>query len=409
MKILVCAAEAPLPPLNGFRLQILPVCEELAKRHEVTVLAYRWPDQYGDPPADFELQTLELPRRGMLRRTFDSLRTTEPLAVVSHGPMAAAAARLIADRDFDVLHIDGWNLAGLTAELPGIPTVLTALDAVFLNYEAKSEVAGPFLRPLYRREARRVRRFESENYPNFDSVVLVSDEDVAALRALNPAMNAVALPNGVDSEFFKPDPGAERDPDLVVFTGAMQWAPNARTAMFLAREVLPHLRERHPGAKLALVGRQPGPEVTALGRIENVEVTGEVPDIREWLQRGAVFSCPMVSGTGIKNKLLEAMAMELACVASPLAAQGMKVTDGRELVLAESAEQHGEQIAALLDDPDQARQIGRRGREYMIESHSWAAVGQAYERLLQDALARPGARAPAPGPGEEAATARISE
>lgn len=386
------------------------MCNELAKRHEVTVLAYRWPDQYGEPPADFELQTIALPAPSALRRSFDSLRTKDPLAVVSHGPMAAAAARLIASRDFDVLHIDGWNLAGITAELPRMPTVLTALDATFMNYEAKSEVASVFWKPLYRREARRVRRFERDHYPDFDSVVLVSEEDAAALRALNPEMNAVALPNGVDSDFFKPDPTAQRDPDLVVFTGAMQWAPNALTAMFLAREVLPRIRERHPEAKLALVGRQPSPEVMALGRLENVEVTGEVPDIRDWLQRGAVFACPMISGTGIKNKLLEAMAMELACVASPLAAQGMKVTDGRELVIADGTEQHARQIAALLKDPDRAREIGRHGRRYMVESHSWSAVGEAYERLLQQALARgEEGHAPLPAQGEDPPTARISE
>ena len=400
MKILVLAAEAPLPPLNGFRLQILPVCRELAKRHEVTVLAYRLPDQYGDPPGEFELQMIDRPAPTPLRRALDSLRSKDPLAVVSHGEMTAAAARLMASRDFDVLHIDGWNLAGIASDLPRIPTVLTALDAVYLNYEAKSEVAGRPLRPLYRREARLVRNFERDHYPGFDSVVLVSEEDAAAVGALNPAINAVSLPNGVDAEFFKPDPSRERDANLVVFTGAMQWAPNARAAMFLAREVLPLVRKQRPGARLALVGRQPGPDVLALDRLENVEVTGEVPDIREWLQRGAVFSCSMVSGTGIKNKLLEAMAMEIPCVATPLACQGMTVADGRELVIAEeAAEQQADAIVSLLDDPGGAREIARRGRDYMIEKHSWAAAGQAYERLLEQALAHD------PDPHPEASSA----
>jgi glycosyltransferase involved in cell wall biosynthesis len=407
MKILVCADEAPLPPMNGFRLQLAPVCAELAKRHEVVVLAYLWEDQYGDPPEGVELQTLERPTRSDARRAYDSLSDRRPLgAVLANDPMAAAARRLVADRDFDIVHVGGWNLAGIMDELPGIPAVLTALDASFLNYQAKAEIVGRLLRPLYRREARRVQRYESSQFERFDSVVFVSDEDATAIREINPKVRTTVLPNGVDADFYAPDPTVERDPNLIVFTGAMQWAPNARAAQFLAQDVLPLVRAEIPEARLALVGRSPGSEVMRLAGLEHVEVTGEVPDVRDWLNRAAVFACPMVSGTGIKNKLLEALAMEVACVATPVACQGMRVADGRELLVADGPREHAERIVELLRDSSKARRIGAAGRRYMVAEHSWTAVGEAYERLMEDAIAK--AQNPGPQTPGNAAEGRLA-
>lgn len=397
MKILVCSITAPLPPLNGFRLQLRAVCAELATNHEVVLLTYRWPEQTGEPPEGVEMHTIDLPRPSAARRTYDWLRALRPLgAVTAHKPMAAAATRLAAERDFDVLHVAGWNLAGIGAELPQLPAVLTTLDASFLNYRAKSEVVGPGWGPLYRREARRVRRFERRRYPAFDSVVVVSDEDAAVLEELDPRVRTAVLPNGVDAEHFAPGAAAEREPNLIIFTGAMQWAPNEGAALFLAEQVLPLVRERVPDARLALVGRSPGRAVAALDRLDHVEVTGEVEEIRDWLHRGSIFACPMVSGTGIKNKLLEAMATELACVASPLACRGMNVGDGRELLIAEGAEQHADRIVSLLQSPERARELAANGREYVLRNHSWAAVGEAYEHLLERAIA---GRATTPNPG----------
>lgn len=392
MRILVCASEAPLPPMNGFRLQLSPVCAELAKRHEVVVLAFRLPEQEGPPPSGVELLTIVPPRRSALRRGLTWLRTSRPLgSVLTTPPMARAARELVDTRKFDVLHVAGWTLAELPDALPDIPAVITVFDANYLNYRTRGTPGSRVSRWLYRREASRIERFERTAYRQFAGVVVVSDEDAKALRDLDPELNLVVLPNGVDAEQFAPNAAVAREPDLIVFTGAMHYPPNAETATFLAREVLPLVRERRPDARLAVVGRRPRSDVRALDGIDGVTVTGEVEDVRDWLWRASVFACPMVSGTGIKNKLLEAMACQVPCVATPLAAQGMRARHDSEFLLAESATELARAIEKVLADRALADRLAAAARRYVVEEHSWTAVAHAYERLLGDAVAgRPG-------------------
>ena len=172
-------------------------------------------------------------------------------------------------------------------------------------------------------------------YGRFDRVIVVSEEDRRALLAVNPTLQIAVIPNGVEADAFDWD-GTPRDRALILFTGVMSYAPNATASEFLARRVLPRVGQAIPAARLALVGRNPGPKVRALGSLPGVEVVGEVPEMRPWLSRAGAYACPMLSGTGIKNKLLEAMANGLPCVATPLALQGLSVTREKEVLVGAS-------------------------------------------------------------------------
>ena len=373
--------------MNGFRLQLSPIAAELAKDHEVVVMAYKWPEQVGEGPPGVELHTIDLPRPSILTRGLTWLTSPLPLGVATTvRPMAEAARPLLAQRDFDVLHVAGWNLARLADELPALPRVVTAIDANYINYQAKSDLGSFLRRWAYSREAERVARFERSAYRGFSSVVVVTWEDAEALRRLDPTLPLEVAPNGVDAREFAPRPDIAPEPGLIVMTGAMQWGPNTAAATFLAREVFPLVQAAHPEARLALVGRRPGTQVRALSELEGVTVTGDVPDIRDWLWRAQVFACPMLSGTGIKNKLLEALACGVPSVATQLACQGTTVAHDRELLIAETAEGIASEIVRLFDEPGLRQRLSAAGREHVIARHSWAAVAALYERLLRQAL-----------------------
>jgi glycosyltransferase involved in cell wall biosynthesis len=170
----------------------------------------------------------------------------------------------------------------------------------------------------------------------------------------------------------------------MVFTGHMGYPPNIVAADFLARRLLPLIREGRPEAHVVIVGRLPSSEVLQLGELDGVEVTGEVPDVRPWLASAQVFVCPMLSGTGIKNKLLEAMASELPCVATPLALQGFDVTPGEQLLVGETADAMSACVLELMNDDAAARNLGRSARDYVSSRHSWAAVARAYEQIYRE-------------------------
>jgi glycosyltransferase involved in cell wall biosynthesis len=386
VRILFCTSEAPLPPTTGFRLVVAALLRELRPRHEIHVLALRMPDQQ-EGEADDSMTLLPYPRRTAITDARDVVR-----ALASGRPLRAAGEAALfrpplegalAEWNPDVVHVTSGRLAGLGPALRGRPTVLAPLDALHVNLSAQAQAAHGIRRALLRDEARRVRNFQASAYADFGRIVLVTREDAEAVRRLNPSLRVEAIPNGVDVDSFARPAGAEREPDTIVFSGVMSFAPNVLAAEYLARDVMPLVRARRPQARLFLVGRAPSPAVRALAGLEGVEVTGEVPDLRPWLVRAGAYVCPMVSGTGIKNKLLEAMAAEAPCVATPLALQGIDLGAGAEVLVGETPADLARQTVTLLEDPALGERLGRAGRAYVEQHHDWSAVGRAYERLYE--------------------------
>jgi glycosyltransferase involved in cell wall biosynthesis len=285
----------------------------------------------------------------------------------------------------DILHVTRWVLAGLGRANPDAASVLTAFDAWHLNVEASVAVTSRWRRPLLRAEAQRVRRFEAEEFGHFRSVVVVTDQDKAALQNLNPRLPLCVIPNGVDAAFFSGGAGA-RVSHRIVFTGNMGYPPNIIAAKFLVGQILPRVRRTYPDAHAVVVGRQPSRDVLALADVDGVEVTGEVSDIRPWLQSAHVFVCPMLSGTGIKNKLLEAMATELPCVTTPLALQGLAVAAGEEVLVGQTPEELAAHVITVLRDDAIAHSLGVAARRHVLERHSWTAAAKAYGGVYRDVL-----------------------
>lgn len=410
MRIVICAVQAPTKPFDGFRLQLDRLGAGFARRHDITLLALV-PEDAPVPPLEWgELVPVPLSRQGLPAKAGAALsallgRRPKSVSRVTR-PMAEAVENLLSKREFDVAQISGPQLAGLPGvakSLGSLPAVLTALDAWDLNVVAEARTASPLMRPYYHLEKRNVRRFMASEFAHYRRVVVVSERDERALRDLNPALRVETVPNGVDVDAFRPNPAVTPEPGLVVFTGAMHWAPNIEAAQFLATQILPRLRGVNPRARIAIVGRNPVPDVQQLGGIDGVEVTGEVPDIRTWLWRAEAFACPMVSGTGIKNKLLEALACATPCVATAHACEGIRVVPGEDLLVADSAAGLADGLATLLDDAELRRRVGSRGRDAVVAGNSWDAAVHAYETIFEQALADDRNR-----PGDGATPSRIS-
>jgi glycosyltransferase involved in cell wall biosynthesis len=384
MRILICALDGYTPRTNGTRLAVGALIDELRKMHEIRYIGYRMPDQRSlpndpairliDPPAH-PFRGMSLLRATLRRRPWEADRLAAGLEDVLMHELETF--------DPDVVHVTYWGLAGLGRVISDVPCVLTTFDAWHLNIDASLAVAKPLRRASIRAEAARVRLFEAEEFQRFGRVVVVTEQDKAALLALNPSLRISVIPNGVDAHFFTGD-HATSVPGRMVFTGNMNYPPNVAAANFLVRGLVPLVQAARPDAQAVIVGRNPHPQVVALAARNGVEVTGEVDEIRPWLRAAQVFVCPMLSGTGIKNKLLEAMASELPCVVTPLALQGLDVTAGQHLLVGESADELATHILSVLNDNTLARSLGRAARRYVLASHSWHSVANAYEDVYRN-------------------------
>jgi glycosyltransferase involved in cell wall biosynthesis len=396
MRILICSEYAPLPPFNGARLVLTSLLDELRKRHEVRLLVVgSRNDAARCDPESTRTVVVERPRWLF---PFDVARATatgRPLRLDAQAHAAAGPlVEEIASFDPDVVQVLTGGLAGVWRYLGDRPNVLSAIDASHLNWAAQAQASGPARRWLLSQEARRVRAYEGSEFPNFDRVVVVSERDRAALAALSPALSPTVIPNGVDAEYYAPgpQPGNGR---TVVFHGALDFAPNVTAARFLTLEIWPRVLAEEPSARLMLVGRDPAPAVQELARERQVTVTGAVPDVRPLLRDAGVYLCPMLTGTGIKNKLLEAMAVQLPCVATPLALGGIEPEGARHIVLGQSPSELAEAAVSLMRDDGRRRALGAGGRAYVVAHHSWSSIAARYEELYEQVAA---ARAPVPAP-----------
>jgi glycosyltransferase involved in cell wall biosynthesis len=278
---------------------------------------------------------------------------------------------------------------------------MSAVDSWYLGRQAQVMAASGLRRALLRSDARRVRHFEATYYRRFDRVVVVSEEDKRVLASLDPSLHIGLIPNGVDSEFFRPKETGLVQTSRIIFHGSMHYAPNVVAAEFLAREIMPKVRAAVPAAHLVIVGRSPGSRVRALNNLSDVHVTGSVPDIRPWLLGSRVYACPMKSGSGIKNKLLEAMACGLPCVATPLSLGGMTARPDGEVLIGRNADEFAAKLVRVLSEDALAHALGTAAREYVRAHHTWEAAARAYVKLYRDALTDRERRTPSIGPSQQ--------
>lgn len=394
MRILIVSEEPPIAPYNGLRLALGAVLDILRDHHQVRVVALD-ATREGDDPDWLRVVPRPAGRATALGRWYRFLLRGRPLRT---DEFVEALAPAVTDElhrfDPDLVHVVSDRLAGIHRVLGDRPRLLSALDAPHLNVEARAALRRGPARWALRAQAARLRRFVTREFPAYEAVVLVTPEDGEAVRSLAPTATTAVVPNGVDAHAFAAD-WTGSAANRLTFHGAMHYAPNVDAAVHAAREILPRVRREVPDAQLAVVGWNPAPAVLALQELPGVMVTGAVDEIAPWLHTTGVYLCPMRQGTGMKNKLLEAMAAGAPCVATPLAMQGIAATEGRDVLVGADADQLARLAVRLLRDRPLAERLGGRGRARVTEHHTWARSAGAYLELYEQVT---GAREPTDDP-----------
>jgi sugar transferase (PEP-CTERM/EpsH1 system associated) len=232
---------------------------------------------------------------------------------------------------------------------------------------------------LYRRESKRLLAYERKVAGDFEASSFVSEAEAALFKKLAPetAAKVSYFNNGVDSEYFSPyrslsNPYPE-GAQVLVFTGAMDYWANVDAVEWFANKVYSGIREQLPQVQFYIVGARPTPQVTALGELPGITVTGSVPDVRPFLAHAALSVAPLRIARGIQNKVLEAMAMEKTVIASPQAIEGIRAGVGKELIAAADERAYIDQTVSLLDRGASTRlaDIGRAARVRVLSDYSW--------------------------------------
>jgi glycosyltransferase involved in cell wall biosynthesis len=256
----------------------------------------------------------------------------------------------------------------------------SALMARRAQYETKA-----FARTYVRLQAARLARYEARQSPLFPLNVMVSQVDAEALHQMAPEVETLVVENGVDVEYFRPLRGKEAP--ALIYSGGMNMFANKDAVLWFLTEIWPLLKEVSPELRFFAVGQDPPEELLRLqDRDASIEVPGFVDDIRPWVARAAVYVVPLRVGGGTRLKVVDAMAQGKAIVSTSVGCEGIRVSHGRDILIADQPALFAEQILALLRDEGRRRRLGDAARSLAEAEYSWPILGkkllQGYQRVI---------------------------
>lgn len=306
-----------------------------------------------------------------------------------HAEQCRKIQDLFVQGKFDVIYADGLIIAQYVID-SGLqcPAIIDLHDSLTMLYSRTMQVERRWLRKLaLYAETRSIERWEKSLSRMFGLIITNSRVDEVFVKALNPSARTLTIGNGVDSEFFGPL-DVESDMSIVLFTGVMNYGPNEDAAIYFCDAILPLIQERYPQVQFWVVGKDPTEKVQMLAQRPGVHVTGGVPDIRPYVASAGVFVCPVRYGAGIKNKILAALAMRKAVVATCVSVEGLDLRENEDVVVADEPNVFAAKVMQLMEDPAYARRLGQNGQAFVKGKYSWESSAKLLEEALHNVVRR---------------------
>jgi polysaccharide biosynthesis protein PslH len=384
MRIFFLLPRVPYPTEKGDKLRAFHQIKQLSRNHEIIICALNDGVLHNDAIQVLSkyakaVHVIPVSRITVVSSLVHALFTGKPLQVgYFYNKGAAKKIRaLIKEYKPDHIFCQLIRVAEYVKDEP-VAKTLDYQDVFSKGVERRMATASFPMKFFLRLEYRRLLKYEHDIFGKCTNRIIISEPD----RDLIPHPDRekiVVVANGVDTEFFRPvDHLKEYD---LVFTGNMAYPPNINAAEFLVNRILPIVTKQKSDIRLLIAGASPQMRVLVL-KSPQVEVSGWVPDMRDCYAGARIFIAPMQLGTGLQNKLLEAMAMKVPCITSPLANQALRAREGEEILVADTPQAYADLILSLLNDPALSERIGQNGYSFVKRNYSWENETRKIESLI---------------------------
>lgn len=380
-KLLVITSRIPYPLEKGDKLRIYHQLRYLSQHFQICLCALN--DSAIHPNAESELKKycseihfFSFNKLQIASGVLQAFINGEPLQVgyFYHSSIQKKLDTVVKNFNPDFIFCQLVRTAKYALNYPQSKT-LDYMDALSKGTERRIEHVSFWMKWILKTETNRLKNFEIKVFNSFNTHCIISEEDKKYIS--HPQNYKVAvIPNGIDLDFFNPIKTDKKYE--VVFTGNMSYPPNIKAAKFLAHEIQPLLKEN---VKLLISGAQPAKEVLSL-QSTNCEVSGWVDDIRTSYASAKLFVAPLHIGTGLQNKILEAMAMKIPCITSSLVNAALGAKENEEVLIAETAEQFAEKIAYLLHNPEKANEMAEKAYLHVSEKYNWQQSTNELVKLI---------------------------
>ncbi len=386
MKILFLAFEVPYPLDRGGRIKTFHYLKALTRHHQVSLVALtRTQDcvtKLEYLRSELALEEvhgihIDLARLRKARLALTSLLQTKPFVISLYDSAEGKhlVERLLNGNHFDLVYADHLHTAQY---VPMETRALTLLDqhnveTMVLQRFADTQSWKP-LQWFARREHYKMSRYEPKMCRQFDAIWVTTEVDRELIAPwLLPRQHIKVLPIGVDTDYFQPD-GRKRDPHTLISVGTLSWPPNADGVLWFYNEVYLLIKKQIPNIQFVIVGANPPSAIQKLAEDPSVKVTGWVNDIRPYMARSTMMIVPLRGGSGMRVKILNALAMGLPVVSTSVGCEGIDVTSGDDILIADDVKTLVQRIVTLFQDQQLQQTLSKNGVRLIQERYSWKAL-----------------------------------
>ena len=383
MKLLILVSRFPYPLEKGDKLRAYHQIRQLSKRHEIYLHCLsdeKVKDEWKKEVSQYcqELHVHELNRLSIYFNTAWQIFTDKPYQVgyFYHRNIQKKINKNIREIQPDHIYCQLIRTSEYVKNFHGIKKTIDYMDALGKGMLRRAEIAKGFKKRLLSSEGKRLAEYENRIFDYFDGHTIISEQDRSYIGHPDNE-KIVIIENGISESFFEFEKEIEQDHDIV-FNGNMNYPPNIECAEFLVNEIKPLMKD----VKILLSGASPNERVKKLAEKDGVTVTGWVDDIRHSYRRGKVFAAPLFIGTGLQNKLLEAMALKLPCITTPLANNALGAIENESILIARSAEEFASKIEDLIRNSDKAKSLAEKGHEFVKSRYNWEDTTERLEDVM---------------------------
>ena len=400
MKILLLSPIEPFSMHDGVSLRITNLFKILGPRHQIDLICFveheidnkEFPTHVNDifhkTQTVYHIPAWKKKEEGWIKELMNVFYFDIDLKKES-SEMGSRLAVALNNNIYDIIFAIGIDFMPYLYIDKNIPFIVDMVDSLSLPLYRDFRISNNFFEKL-----RYLKRFfiqsqrEKKYLTKCEKVIVVSYKDAEAIRKSCSNIKVEIIPNGVDTGYFNPRQTIQNGPSLL-FTGVMDFPPNVQAMLYFVQSIFPQLQNHYPDIILNIVGKSPTPDVVKLNTLNKyINVTGFVEDIRPYFEKSTIYICPMISGAGIKNKLLEAFAMGKAVVATALACEGIEATHGKHLLIAQNSNDFIKHVFELLKNVKLRQELGKNARGLVEEKYSWAAQANKLDNLLKEIIAK---------------------
>jgi len=402
MKILFVAQQFPYPPYrDGARLIVYNLLKNLVKNNSIYLITFiesgekHSLNEISQFCAEVKTVSAKGQKKGRCGRIITLMHDVLSAKRCDDPRMFSEIKNSVERLNPDIIHVDNPFMAQYWRALSKSPRLIAAVDSISLHAYKHMKTSKSFYEKIAWGWLYCQRRwFEGYYFPYYHACTVVSLEDKVAIEKSCPNLDIHVVPNGVDYTYFAPV-GVHNDNDslphkagdyVLGFFGNMDFRPNVDAVLYYLQHIHQIIKEKVPGIKIFIVGRNPSELIRAASNGQDIIVTGEVEDMREYYHKVSCVVAPLRSGAGIKNTMLQAMSMAKPIVSTPQAVKAIGVSDGVHVLIAETPHEFADKVVDLLSNRALRTILGQNARNYIVKAYSWESQAEKYMEIYRKVI-----------------------